>query len=108
MSGPADCQILERWRIVGSGFWHDDYLDLVYPAKIHFGKNGHGEIAFGCIHAGMGIEYGRTIVFIRWDGFDEGDEVSGPGSAELTDDGALEIELSFDNGDDIILVARRE
>jgi hypothetical protein len=34
--------------------------------------------------------------------------VSGDGSAELQDDGTVEIELSFDNGDDATLKARRE
>ena len=56
----------------------------------------------------MELEYSRSIVFFRWCGFDEGDEVSGAGSAELQDDGTVEIELSFDNGDDVTLEARRE
>jgi len=47
-------------------------------------------------------------VFFTWEGFDEGDEVSGSGSAELGDDGVLEIELSFRGGDEAILKARRE
>jgi hypothetical protein len=42
-----------------------------------------------------------------WSGFDEGD-ASGGGSAELQEDGSLEIELSFDDGDDAILTAHRE
>jgi hypothetical protein len=39
---------------------------------------------------------------------DGGDEVSGAGSAELQDDGTVEIELPFDNGDDVTLEACRE
>jgi hypothetical protein len=46
-------------------------------------------------------------VFFRWNGFDEGDEISGEASAELNDDGTIEIALSFDNGDDASLIARR-
>jgi hypothetical protein len=46
-------------------------------------------------------------VFFRWNGFDEGDEISGEASVELSDDGTIEIELSFDNGDDASLIARR-
>jgi len=56
----------------------------------------------------MELGYGRRIVFFNWTGFDEGDEICGSGSAELEDDGAIEIELSFHNGDDAILKARRE
>ena len=108
MSGPADCQILGHWRIVGSDIWEDDYLDLVGSAAIFFKAEGHGEFTFGCVQAGMDLEYARTMIFFRWAGFDEGDEVTGSGSAQLNDDGTLEIELSFDNGDDVVLTARRE
>jgi hypothetical protein len=108
MTGSTECQILGRWRIVGSGIWDEAYLDLVGPAAIVFEADGHGEFAFGCIQASMDLEYARTIVFFRWAGFDEGDEVAGSGSAELNDDGTLEIELSFDNGDDALLTARRQ
>jgi hypothetical protein len=54
------------------------------------------------------LEYGRRLIFFHWSGFDEGDAVGGDGSAELQDDGSLEIELSFDDGDDAILTAYRE
>jgi hypothetical protein len=47
-------------------------------------------------------------VFFRWSGFDEGDEISGDGSAELQDNGTIEIELFFDNGHGAILTGRRE
>jgi len=108
MSGPADCQVLGRWRIIESDIWDEGYLDLVDPATIVFEANGHGKFAFGCVQAGMDLECGRSIVFFRWAGCDEGDDVTGSGLAELNDDGTLEIELSFDNGDDVVLSARRE
>ena len=41
-------------------------------------------------------------------GFDEGDEISGEGSAKLRDDGSIKIELSSYNGDDAVLIERRE
>ena len=107
MTGPADCHVLGRWRLVESDIWDGDYLNLVGPATIAFEADGHGEFAFGCIQASMDLEYGRTIVFFRYIGCDEGDEVTGSGSAEINDDGTLEIELSFDNGDDATLKARR-
>ncbi len=64
-------------------------------------------MAFGALNAGGPIEYSPTTVFFRWNGFDEGDQISGESSAELNDDGTIEIELSFDNGDDANLTARR-
>jgi hypothetical protein len=108
MTGPADCQLIGRWRIVEADLWDRDYLDLIDPAYIRIDDDGHGEFAFGAVNATMEPEYGRIIVFFRWTGFDEGDEITGSGSAELQDDGTLEIEISFDNGDDATLKARRD
>jgi hypothetical protein len=74
-------------------------FDLVEPAYFKIGDEGQAEFAFGVVQAGGEIEYTKTIVFFRWHGFDEGDDITGDGSAELQDDGTLEIEISFDNGD---------
>jgi hypothetical protein len=41
------------------------------------------------------IEYGRSSIAFDWTGFDEMDEVSGEGTAELLDDGSIEIESSI-------------
>jgi hypothetical protein len=108
MSDPAECEILGRWRIVEADQWDREYLDLVEPAFIRFDRDGYGELAFGVVTAGLDLQYARTVVFFTFEGSDEGDEVSGSGSAELTQDGALEIELSFHNGDDAVLKAKRE
>ena len=64
------------------------------------------EFTFGGLTDGGEVEYSRKTVF-RWNGFDAGDELSCEASAELNDDGIIEIELSFDNGDDANLLARR-
>ena len=69
--------------------------------------DGRGEIAFGAMQSGLDLEYSRTLVFFTWAGFDEMDEVSGSGSAELQDDGSLEIEFSYHNGDEAVLKAER-
>lgn len=108
MTGPATCEVIGRWRIVAADLWDRDYLDMVEPAYLQIRRDGWAEFAFGCITAGGELEYSQTIVFFRWSGFDEGDGVSGDGSAELQDEGTIEIELSFDNGDDAILTGRRE
>lgn len=59
------------------------------------------------MQAGLHLEYGRSIVFFTWTGFDEMDEVSGSGSAELLDDGTLEIEFTYHLGDEAVLKAER-
>ena len=108
MTAPANCQLIGEWRIVEADLWDRDYLDLVEPARVIFKKDGRGEFTFGAVNGSMELEYARTMIFFRWAGFDEGDEVGGSGTAELDDDGILEIELSFDHGDDAVLKARRE
>jgi hypothetical protein len=47
-------------------------------------------------------------VFFTFEGSDGGDEVNGSGSAELLDDGTLEIEIAFHLGDEAVLRAKRE
>jgi hypothetical protein len=108
MTDQAECEVIGRWRIVEADQWDREYLDLVEPAFIRFDRDGSGELAFGVVTAGLNLDYARTVVFFTFAGSDEGDEVSGSGSAELTEDGALDIELSFHNGDDAIFKAKRE
>jgi hypothetical protein len=104
----TDSKLIGRWRIVEADLWDRDYLDLVEPAYMTIDKDGTGEFAFGVVNATLDVKYGQSVVFFTWMGFDEGDEVTGSGSAELQDDGTIEIELSFHNGDDATLKARRE
>lgn len=59
------------------------------------------------MQAGLPLEHGRSIVFFTWTGFDEMDEVSGSGSAELLDDGTLEMEFTYHLGDEAVLKAER-
>ena len=108
MSAPAGCRIIGRWRIVKADLWDRSHLDLVGPAYLQIGGDGRAEFAFGAAQAGGEVEYAKTAVFFRWQGFDEGDEISGDASAELQHDGTIEIELSYDNGDDATLIGRRE
>jgi hypothetical protein len=108
MSVPMNCQLIGRWRIVEADIWDHDYLDLCGPATIAITADGHGEIAFGALQASLDIEYSRSSVGFTWAGFDEMDEVSGDGSAELNDDGSIEIEFAYHNGDEAVLKAKRD
>ena len=108
MTAPAGCRVIGRWRIVGTDIWERDYLDLVEPAMMVIGADGQGEIAFGALHAGLDLAYGRSDAAFTFIGSDEMDEVRGSGSAELLEDGTLEIEMDFDYGDDALLRAQRE
>jgi hypothetical protein len=105
MSAPANCKLIGRWRIVQADIWERDHLDLYGPAVMTITDHGRGEIAFGALQAGLDIEYSRSAVGFTWEGFDEMDEVSGDGSL---DDGSIEIEFAYPNGDEAVLKAKWE
>jgi hypothetical protein len=108
VSVPANCQLIGRWRIVEADIWDRDHLELCGPAMMTITDQGHGKIAFGALQAGLDVEYSRTSIGFTWEGFDEMDEVSGDGSAELLDDGSIEIEFAYRSGDEAVLKAKRE
>ena len=108
MSAASSCRLTGRWRIVEADLWNRGHLDLDEPATIMIGADGHGEIAFGALQAGLDLGYSQNLVHFTWAGFDEMDEVSGDGHAELLDDGTIEITFAYHNGDEAILKARRE
>jgi hypothetical protein len=108
VSAAETCEVIGRWRIVGSDLWDRDYLDLLDPAFISIGRVGSGELAFGVVNAALNLSYSQTIVFFTFEGSDEDNEISGSGSAELLDDGTLEVEISFHHGDDATLKAERD
>ena len=107
MTVPMDCQLIGRWRIVEADLWDRAHLDLVEPAMMTIGAHGRGEITFGAMQGGLELEYSRSAVFFTWAGFEEMDEVSGSGSAELQDDGSPEIAFADHLGDEAILKAVR-
>lgn len=108
MNAASNSRLIGRWRIVEADLWDRDYLDLVEPAMIAIGADGHGEIAFGALQAGLDLGYSQNLVHFTWAGFDEMDEASGDGHAELLDDRTIEITFAYHNGDEAILNAKRE
>ncbi len=100
------CLLIGKWQIVKADLWERDHLDLCEPAQITIGKDGHGEISFGAMQAGLELEYSQSMVFFTWQGFDEMDEVHGSGNAELLDDGTIEIKFAYHNGDEATLIAK--
>jgi hypothetical protein len=108
MTASAGCQLIGRWRIVEADLWDRGYLDLGGPVTITIGADNNGEIAFGALQAGLDLSYSPSMVFFTWAGCDEMDEVTGDGSAELLDDGSIEITFAYHNGDEAILKAKHD
>jgi hypothetical protein len=107
VTAPMDCQLIGRWRIVAADLRERGYLDLTGPARLDIRADGYGEIAFGALQATLDLAYGWSNVSFDWEGSDDMHEVSGSGSAELLDDGSLEIEFEYRHGDELTLRAER-
>ena len=107
MKAPANCRLIGRWRIVEADIWDRAYLNLCGPATLTITAQG-GEIAFGALEAGLEVEYARDSIGFSWTGSDEDDQVEGEGTAELLEDGSIEIEFAYENGDEATLKAKRD
>ena len=98
---------LERWRITGAGCFDREYLDLVGEAHILIPPSGNGEMAFGALTASLEIWIAPGMLLFDWHGSDEGEEVFGEGSIELTGEGRAAVEIEWDSGDQTVLTAVR-
>ena len=102
----AGAAFVGKWQIVESGTWPRDHLDLCGPAYLRIDADGTGEMAFGALVATVDGGFTSSGVDFDWDGADEGDQVTGTGWADLRDDGFLEGEIAYDNGDDTSFIAK--
>ena len=93
-------------QILHTEAWDRQHLDLCGPAFIAINANGRGDMAFGALEASIDCDFTQNGIDFDWDGADEGDQVSGNGWAELRNDGHLEGEISFRNGDEITFIAK--
>jgi hypothetical protein len=99
--------ILPQFSAARANIWDRAHLDLCGPAVLTITAQG-GEIAFGALEAGLEVEYARDSIGFRSAGCDEGDQLEGEGTAELLDDGTIEIEFAYRNNDEAVLKAKRD
>ena len=86
--------------------WDRDYIDMVSPGYIALRKGGTGQLHFGCVEAELdwrGAADTERLVF-TFTGFDEGDEVTGRGWAEVQGT-RLTGRIAFHQGDESGFVA---
>lgn len=90
------------WRIVWMSGWDQDYVDLDVPGHFTFGVGRSGTFQFGMVQSQLDCRITKTPasrIDFTWHGFDEGDEVTGRGHAEVVN-GELQGHLYFHLGDD--------
>lgn len=89
------------WRIVWMSGWDQDYVDMEVPGHFTFGASRSGDFQFGLVQAQMDcrIRSKSPRIEFTWHGFDEGDELTGRGHADIVD-GELRGHLYIHLGDD--------
>ena len=107
MTAARRCKVLGQWRLTEADQWDRPYLDMSGPAYIRFDEDGGGKMAFGALEAGLECETGVSIIFFDFEGDDDMHPIRGNGTAELAEDGSLEVEISINHGDEIQLKAHR-
>lgn len=94
------------WRIVETGTWVDDGLDLLGPALLSL--TGHDDrLRMHCLLARVQARGTKTGVSFRWSGAWEYDQLTGTGFARLGRGGCLRGTIRIRNGDDSTFVAER-
>lgn len=66
--------------------WDQDYVDMEVPGHVTFEKKGIGSFQFGLVQGQIDYQVNASRVEFTWSGFDEGDEISGRGFAEIVRD----------------------
>ena len=107
---PPTSQLIGRWRITEMELWEPEDLDLLGPAQIALERGGRGRMNFIAVDLLLDYQLARRDnrdgVEFTFDGFDEGDRVSGRGWAVL-DGQQLRGRIHFHQGDDSGFMARR-
>lgn len=98
------------WRIVWMSGWDQDYVDMEVPGHFAFESGRSGSFQFGAVQGQMDCRTSSRPtprVEFTWRGFDEGDDLTGRGHAEIVD-GELSGHLYIHDGDDSAFRAVRQ
>jgi hypothetical protein len=100
-----------KWRIIEMSAWDQDFIDLVAPGHLTLKANGTGSFAFGAIEAEIDWRLEKIgdqeRLGFSFEGWDEGNEVSGRGWAVLSG-GKMDGWLGFHHGDESTFRARKQ
>ncbi len=94
------------WRIVETGTWVNDSLDILGPALISLTGDAD-RLRMHCLLAYVHARPTKTGVSFTWNGAWEFDPMSGTGSVKLGADGRLNGVIRIRDGDHSTFVAVR-
>jgi len=94
-----------KWRIYQMDQWDKEYIDMEEQAYININRDGTGDFQFGLVTGEIDCRIetrnDNERIEFSWSGFDEGDEISGRGWAEVNKkemNGWIFIHLGDDSG----------
>ena len=94
------------WRIIDTGTWVNDGLDILGPALISF--TGYSDrLRMHYLLADVNARFTRGGISFTWTGAWEYDPMSGTGRARLGKDGRLTGTIQIKDGDDSTFLAER-
>ncbi len=101
--------LVGRGRIVEMELWDQEFIDLESPGHITLNGSGRGEMHFGAVDLTLNwrLNTNGSRVEFAFQGFDEGDQMTGRGWAEL-DSGKLTGRIVIHLGDESGFVAQKE
>jgi len=106
MTTPIPAEYRGWWRIVETGTWVNDGLDILGTAMLSL--TGHGDrLRMHCLLAYVNAKPTKTGVSFSWEGAWEYDPMSGSGTARIGKDGRLRGKIRIKDGDDSTFVAER-
>ncbi len=94
------------WRIIETGTWVDDGLDILGTALLSL-TGDDDRLRMHCLLAYVNARPTKTGVSFTWKGAWEYDQMSGTGSVRLGKDGRLTGKIRIKNGDDSTFTAER-
>jgi hypothetical protein len=96
--------LMGRWRITRMDLWEQDDIDLVAPGFIEFSKNHRGNLGFIAVQGEIywldALGDRQPGAEFTWEGFDEGDPVTGPDWTVVDEDDSLRGHIYIHLGDD--------
>lgn len=106
MAGAIPPEYRGWWRIIDTGTWGSDDLDILGPALISL--TGRGDrLRMHCLLAYVQAKPTKSGISFTWQGAWEFDQMSGTGTAKLGKDGRLNGKLKIHHGDDSTFVAEK-
>jgi hypothetical protein len=89
--------------------WDEDFFNMDGQAYIQINNDGGGNINFGAVQSEIDGKVSENQRFeFAFQGFDEGDQVSGWGWVTLKETDFLEGEIRFFQGDESGFVAEKQ